>query len=89
METPRDELIRKVKDHVLRYYGGDWTLMFPKYDSDNDGKVSRDELLRLLADCGVGNFMTRPLWGSRVLQELDLDKDGGISQQEITSALQK
>lgn len=87
-EAQKQELKEKVTKLVGDRFGGDYSKAFDHYDSDNkDGKISKDELVRLLADAGVGTWMTRGMWADGIIAELDTDKDGSISGVEFECAL--
>ena len=57
-------LEEKVAALVEARFGGDYRKAFDHYDSDHDGKVSKDELMALLQDAGIGNFLTRSTWAA-------------------------
>lgn len=52
-----------------------------------NNKADREELLKLLADADVGNFMTRGELASGMMKEVDADKDGSISWIEFEQKL--
>lgn len=82
----RDKLIKLVRDR----FGGDYQKAFNYYDGEvKDGKISRKELSGLLSDAGIGNWLTRGMWASGILTELDTDLDGKISQAELESVLKE
>ncbi len=87
-ELQKNELRDKVGKLVRDEFGGDYHKAFDHYDSDvEDGKISGRELVKLLRDAGVGNWLTRGAWASGIMAELDTDKDGSISKSEFEEAL--
>lgn len=79
------ELKEKVGALVSKRFGGDFQKAFTHYDSDKSGGVSRDEIVKLLADAGVGNGLTRGAWASGILKKLDRDENGAIEWTEFQS----
>lgn len=64
---------------------------FQLYDQDKDGKISRDELLKVLRDM-LGLQVTEEQLESiadRTIQEADLDRDDAISFEEFRKSLEK
>jgi Ca2+-binding EF-hand superfamily protein len=86
-EAQKKELQDKVNKLVAERFGGDYQRGFEHYDKNKDGKIGRDELVSLLHDAGIGNWLTRGAWAAGILAELDTDKDGTISQTEFRSVL--
>lgn len=82
-EQERKQLIEKISRLVRDRYGGDFSQAFGHYDTNTDGKINRAELIALLKDAGIGNVLTRGLWANGVLEELDTDKDGEITAEEL------
>jgi hypothetical protein len=75
-DAQKKELQDKVNRLVAARFGGDYTRAFGHYDQSKDGKINRAELLNLLADAGIGNWLTRGAWADGIIAELDTDKDG-------------
>lgn len=87
-KAQKDELKDKVADLVRGRFAGDYRRAFDHYDSDpKNGKISRNELTKLLADAGIGTWLTRGLWASAIIEELDTDRDGSISEAEFRNVL--
>jgi Ca2+-binding EF-hand superfamily protein len=84
-EQEKQQLEDRVAALVQAKYGGDYQKAFQHYDSDQDGKIGKDELLTLLQGAGVGNVFTRSTWVAGVIEELDKDGDGRISWAEFAS----
>ena len=82
-----DELVGKVQLLLRDKFGGtdaDARLrLFEAYDANHDGEVDKDELLRLLADAGIGNPTTRSMWVAGVMSRVDSDKSSTISYAEL------
>jgi Ca2+-binding EF-hand superfamily protein len=77
-EKEKQELADKVSALVAARFGGDYRRAFHHYDQGGDEQLDRDELKALLSDAGVGNVLTRSMWVSGILDELDTDGDGRI-----------
>lgn len=89
-EEHKGEIRDKVNKLVRDRFGEDYHKAFDHYDSnDQDGKISRSELLKFLEDARVGNWLSRSAWASGILAELDTDKDGSISRAEFEDMLKK
>ena len=78
------ELKEKTDALVKARFDGDYHKAFDHYDlADKDGKISKAELIRLLEDAGVGNWLTRCPWADGIISALDTDQDGLISGAEF------
>jgi Ca2+-binding EF-hand superfamily protein len=87
-ESQRRELVDKVTKLLAERFGGDCHKAFEHYDRDKkDGRINKAELLELLKDAGVGNWLTRGVWADGILAALDADKDGAISSPEFEAVL--
>jgi Ca2+-binding EF-hand superfamily protein len=86
-DAQRKELQDKVNRLVAARFGSDYDRAFGHYDRSKDGTISRDELLTLLVDAGIGSWLTRGIWADGILAELDADKDGKISKAEFQAIL--
>lgn len=85
-EAERQELIEKVSKLFAEKFGGDYRQAFDHYDCDKKG-IDQPELMVLLEDAGLGNWLTRGLWARGIIQALDADQDGVISFTEFESVL--
>lgn len=83
MPTTREEVISDMRDFVSREYGGDWKRAFEAEDKNNDGRVSRDELIDILAKAGIGVRLTRRTIAAEVIKAMDADADGLIAWDEF------
>ena len=80
VEDPRvTELKRNVSSLVARRFNGDYKRAFVHYDGDQDGRMTKEEIVAMLADAGVGNFVTRGMWADGILEKLDMNHDRGVS----------
>jgi hypothetical protein len=87
-EAEKRELATKLDALVKRRFGpGGWAAAHKSFDTDHDGKISAGELERLLEEADVGNMVTRSVWVSGVLEELDKDRDQGVSLAELQKVL--
>jgi Ca2+-binding EF-hand superfamily protein len=86
-QVQKNELRDRVGKLVMDRFGGDYHKAFDYYDEDKDGKVSSRDLVKLLGDAGVGNWLTRGAWASGIIAEMDTDKDGSISKAEFDVAM--
>ncbi len=88
-ESQKEELIAKIGSLVNSHYNGDYAAAFSHYDSNQDGKINKSELLKLLEDAGIGDWFTRGLWASGIMTVLDTDNDGKIELPELLACLGK
>ncbi len=79
------ELKHKVAAFCTNHYDGDYRKAFDDYDSNLDGMMTKDEIVELLADAGVGNRLTRGMWANGILDKLDMNQDHGVSWAEFES----
>lgn len=79
------ELKQKVSTLVAKKFGGDYKKAFEHYDRDKDGAVQKDELVKMLAEAGVGNGLTRGIWASKIVERLDSGGDRAIEWSEFES----
>jgi Ca2+-binding EF-hand superfamily protein len=87
-DAQKKELQAKVGKLVADQFGGDYHAAFAHYDNNKkDGKINKAELLELLKDAGIGNWLTRGAWANGIIAELDTDKDGTISAAEFEAVL--
>jgi Ca2+-binding EF-hand superfamily protein len=86
-EAQKQELTGKVSRLVADRFGGDYGRAFAHYDSNQDGRISKDELGALLSDAGIGNWLTRGAWTAGIIAALDADRDGTISAAEFQAVL--
>jgi hypothetical protein len=91
LEKEKQELIGKVSALVESQYGGDFKAAFDHYANKrtDSGSIDSDELSVLLADAEVGNVFTRGMWVSGIMAELDTDKDGFITYNELEAIAQE
>ncbi len=86
----QQELREKVSALIQFRFEGDYRKAFDHYDSrQKDGKIDKVELKRLLADAGVGSWLTRDAWADGIITALDTDQDGTISSVEFEKTLQE
>lgn len=90
-EADRQELQRKVKKLVDGNFKGDYRKAFDHYDQGitKNGKINKAELIKLLEDADLGNFITRGEWANEIIKELDKDKDNSISWTEFEEKIRK
>lgn len=87
----QDELVAKMQKLMTKKYGDtsetSMRKLFDEYDKDKDGKISADELEKLLKDADVGNALTRGAWVKGVIGALDKNHDKTIDWQEFQEAV--
>ena len=83
------ELQTKIHKLVRDKFDGAFRKGFDHYAAvhGEESKIGPSALERLLADAGVGNWLTRSLWVEGILNKLDKDKDGAISWNEFKPIL--
>jgi Ca2+-binding EF-hand superfamily protein len=87
-ESERRELKSKVAKLIQHKFAGDYQAAFDCYDTQpRDGKISKAELVELLSDADIGNWITRGQWADGIIAELDTDQDGSISWSEFNAVL--
>lgn len=90
MGNEQQELIEKIEALLQKKYGAtdedSMKKLFLAYDANNDGKIDKDELMRLLKDADVGNTFTRGAWVKGVIEQLDKNADKAISWDEFKAA---
>jgi Ca2+-binding EF-hand superfamily protein len=86
-EAQKRELTDKVNRLIADRFSGDYGRALAHYDKNQDGRVDRGELGQLLADAGIGNWLTRGAWAQGIVAALDADKDGTISASELNAIL--
>ena len=85
-ESREDELVRKVKSHVATQFCGDYEKCFQHY-AGKDKLVNQNELFNLLSNCNVGRPLFRNAWVRDIMNQLDTDKDGELSWDEVKDIL--
>jgi len=85
-EAEKQELKQKVSQLVALKFSGDAQAAFVYYDQSNDKKLHRAELIDLLKDAGIGNWLTRGSWADAIIAELDRDGDKAISMDDLLAA---
>lgn len=88
-EAQKQEIKDKVTRLVDSKYGGDWTKMFTFYagQSEAPDEVERKELVVLLEDAGIGNWITRGQWADGIMEDLDTSANNKISWSEFNKVL--
>ncbi len=91
MAKEQDELVKKIRQLMVRKYGQDdraaLRSLFDEYDQNKDGRIEKTELEALLEDAGIGNSMTRGLWVKGVLGAIDQDQNQLIDWDELSRAI--
>lgn len=89
MDAQANEVIVKVQALVKTKFHGDYLAAFAHYDLDHNQKLGHKDVVVLLEDCGIGNFLTRGVWASGVIAALDQNGDGTVTLAEMAFALAK
>ncbi len=87
MAGEQEQLVASIESALQTRYG-DTSLasmrkLFDSYDTNKDGKIDKDELIKLLKDVGIGNSLTRGKWAKGIIDKLDTDADKAISWDEF------
>lgn len=87
MATEQEQLIDGITTYLDQNYGDRSPVamrkLFDRYDVDHDGKISKQELGRLLQDIDIGNTFTRGVWVRGILDKVDTNADKAISWDEF------
>lgn len=86
MDAQAQEVITKVKQLVATKFKGDYMAAFKAYDLDGNQKLGHKDIGKLLEDAGVGNWITRGVWATGIISQIDKDKDGAVSIPELMVA---
>jgi hypothetical protein len=83
------ELKQKVKTLIDTKYGGDYSKAFNYYAGlgGEGGLVGHEELMTMLEDAGIGNWLTRGKWADGIIEDLDTNRDKSISWDEFNKVL--
>lgn len=87
MPDQKQEVVAKIARLVAEEFKGDYRLAFSFYDSNQDNRISKDELTRLLVDADIGSRLTRWAYIRGIVDALDTDNDGHISYREFADAV--
>lgn len=78
----KTEIIAHFRDLLTTRFHGDMKAMYANY-----APLRYNDLLNALYDAGIGSFATRRAYASAILQALDTDHDGSISESELSDAI--
>jgi Ca2+-binding EF-hand superfamily protein len=81
------ELQDKLTALAADKFGGDVHKLFYAYADQQTKEMNKDELIQLLSDASVGNWLTRGAWASGIMDAVDTNKDGLISVDELNVIL--
>jgi hypothetical protein len=76
------ELREKVTALIETRHKSDWRRGFDHY-AGHGGAIGRDDVMRLLGDAQIGNWLTRGAWADGILDKLDKNKDKTITWDEF------
>ena len=79
------ELVAKIKALITEQFAGNARAAFDAF-AGADGLLDPDELKDVLAQAGIGTFLTRGFWADGVISRLDKDGDARISWPEFQAA---
>jgi hypothetical protein len=89
-QAPEDPNVKELREKVAKLvdekFGGDYQAAFDHYNKNRDTGIDHGELMDLLGDADIGNFITRGFWADGVLDFLDKkagDKDGRVQWSEF------
>ena len=87
-DDEKKELVEKVVNLCKERFGGDYRKLFDHYHREKTPEgISREELGVLLEDAGIGNWLSRGMWVTGILEALDTGRDGSISWAEFEAVL--
>ena len=73
-------LIEKINTYIKNEYNEKFNKAFASFDTNNDGKLDKNELWYALEMMDVGTYMTRTLWVKGIMEYFDSDS---ISTQQL------
>lgn len=77
----RETVIEKVSHYVESIHAGNWENAFKTFTTT--GFLSHSQIVNVLVAAAVGSRLTRGLIATRVLEEMDADKDEHITFDEF------
>lgn len=83
MSDDRQKLIDTVTEYVQKNHGGDWARAFVTQDTNDDGKLSTEEVVFFLAKAGIGYRVARWAIALQVVKAMDDGGDGFIGVDEF------
>lgn len=87
MATEQEQLVAGIGNYLQKTYGerspAAMQKLFARYDTNNDGKINKQELTQLLKDVDIGNSFTRGAWVRGIIDKLDTNADQSISWAEF------
>ena len=94
LPRPESGEARQLRERVTRLldqrFGGNIDRAFDHY-AGADGSIDRGELLTMLRDAGIGNFITRGVWADEIIKRFDelpgARKNGRVDRHELQAAL--
>lgn len=82
------EIIDHLNTLLKGKFNGDVHAMFSHY-ANITGLLDSSCLVSALADAGAGNVITRRVYALAILESVDADGDGRISEKELIAAMGK
>lgn len=87
MAGEQEQLVASIEAALKSKYGdtspASMRKFFDSYDANKDGKIDKDELMKLLKDVDIGNSFTRGAWAKGIIEKLDTNADKAISWDEF------
>lgn len=92
MASEQQQLVDSIGKYLQQNFGdrspASMRKLFDRYDVNHDGKITKDELEKLLKDIEIGNAFTRGAWVRGIIDKIDTNADKSISWDEFHTVVQ-
>ena len=83
--STKEKILNKIQILITNHYNTPESA-FAFFDKDGDGKLSKDEIVKLLRDAEISGFI-RGIVSSKLIEGYDKDGDGYINWEEFKFAI--